>query len=199
MCIVVPFRTFWRTHFVDCLQQLRRKNRLAGYSTSVDEYVFSRYEQGVEAPLPKVERPEGFDALIADIESLDQQGRTDCALSFLDLSWEASEELIGLIARAKERSITRRDTIPSSMGNDEPAWGMSIVAAPVTISAAAAFDRAEAFGRLKKYARRLPRWAALGWRQGSLKSVDSAIWLEYTFEQDAATDELVQSVLVPKG
>jgi hypothetical protein len=45
----------------------------------------------------------------------------------------------------------------------------------------------------------LPRLAALGWREGSSKSVDSAIWLEYAFEQDAATDQLVQSVLGPKG
>jgi hypothetical protein len=85
------------------------------------------------------------------------------------------------------------------MGNDEPAWGIAHVAAPTTISALAAFDRAEAFGRLKKYARRLPLWAALGWREGSSKSVDSAIWLEYAFEQDAAIDQLVQSVLGPKS
>jgi len=172
---------------------------VTGYSTSVDEYVFARYERGLQGtPLPKVERPEGFDVLIADLESLPQPGRTDCALLSLDLSSEASEELIGLIVRTKERCISRRDTIPSSMGNDEPAWGMSIVAAPASISAEAAFDRAEAFGRLKKYARRIPRWAALGWREGSSKAVDSAVWLEYAFEQNAATDRLVTTILGAK-
>jgi hypothetical protein len=78
---------------------------LAGYSTSVDEYVFNRHEQGGESPLPKVERPEGFDALIADIESLDHQGRTDCALSFLDLSRKGYEMRFRSTVRPRNKTF----------------------------------------------------------------------------------------------
>jgi hypothetical protein len=112
----------------------------------------------------------------------------------LDLSGEASQDLMGLIQRTKERCIARNDTIPSSMGNDTPAWGMSIVATPKTVSREDAFDRTQGFGQIKKYARRIARWSALGWREGSTRSVDFAIWLDYAFEQDAATDAIVQRV-----
>ena len=167
---------------------------LSGYSTSVDEFVFRRYDQGIDAPVPEVKRPPGFHALITDIESLSSRNRTDCALMLLDLSGEASQELMGLIQRTKERCIAREDTIPSSMGNDAPAWGMSIVAAPKTISPEEAFNRTQGFGQIKKYARRIHRWTALGWREGSTRSVDYAVWLDYPFERHAATDSLVQQI-----
>jgi hypothetical protein len=167
---------------------------LSGYSTSVDEFVFQRYDQGIDAPVPEVKRPPGFHALITDIESLSSRNRTDCALMLLDLSGEASQELMGLIQRTKERCIAREDTIPSSMGNDAPAWGMSIVASPKSISPEEAFNRAQGFGQIKKYARHIHRWTALGWREGSARSVDYAVWLDYPFEQDATMDALVRQI-----
>jgi hypothetical protein len=86
------------------------------------------------------------------------------------------------------------DTIPSSMGNDAPAWGMSIVASPKSISPEEAFNRAQGFGQIKKYARHIHRWTALGWREGSARSVDYAVWLDYPFEQDATMDALVRQI-----
>lgn len=167
---------------------------LSGYSTPIDEFVFRRYDQGADVPLPTVERPPGFHELISDIESLSSDNRTDCALMLLDLSGQASQDLIGLIERTKERCITRRDTVPSSMGNDAPSWGMSIVATPATISLKETFNRTVGFGQIKKYARHLDRWTALGWREGSSRSVDFAAWLDYPFEQDAAADAIVQEL-----
>ncbi|PSH04392.1 MAG: hypothetical protein CXZ00_06075 [Acidobacteria bacterium] len=167
---------------------------LSGYSTCIDEFVFNRYERGIETPLPRAARPDGFDALIENIESLSTLHRTDCALALLELSGEASEAVMGLIQRTKQRCLERNETITSSMGCDEPAWGMSIVASPATLSKEDGLDRAEAFGRLKKYAERVDKWGALGWRIGSPNVIDSAIWLDYPFEQDAKTDALVSMV-----
>jgi hypothetical protein len=167
---------------------------LSGYSTSIDEFVFLRYDQGVEVPVPTVKRPLGFDTLISDIEALSIGNRTDCALMLLDLSGEASQDLMGLIQRTKERCIARNDTITSSMGNDAPTWGMSIVATPKTISREEAFNRTQGFGLIKKYARRIDRWTALGWRDGSARSVDYAVWLDYPFEPDATMDALVHQI-----
>jgi hypothetical protein len=167
---------------------------VTGYSTPIDEFVFQRYDQGADVAVPTVKRPSGFHELISDVESLPTKNRTDCALMLLDLSGEASQDLMGLIQRTKERCIARKDTIPSSMGNDAPPWGMSIVATPKVISPEEAFNRAQGFGQIKKYARRIQRWTALGWRAGSARSVDYAIWLDYPFERDAATDMLVQQI-----
>ena len=167
---------------------------LSGYSTPIDEFVFRKYDRGEQASLPAAERPSGFDCLLGDIESMSSDRRTDCALSLLDLSWDASEKLVMLVQRTKERCVAKNSTIPSSMGHDDPPWGLSIVAAPCTVTPEEAFNRAQGYGRIKKYARRLPRWAALGWREGSRRTVDYAFWLEYPFEQDPATDELVNSL-----
>jgi hypothetical protein len=93
--------------------------------------------------------------------------------------------MMGLIERTKERCRERRDTITSSMGNDEPAWGMSMVATPYGISQEESFNRTQGYGHVKKYARRLKKWTALGWREGSEKSIDLAIWLDYPFQQDS--------------
>jgi hypothetical protein len=125
---------------------------VTGYSTPIDEFVFQRYDQGADVPVPTVKRPSGFHELISNIESLPTKNRTDCALMLLDLSREASQDLMGLIQRTKERCIDRKDTIPSSMGNDAPAWGMSIVATPESISPEEAFNRTQGFGHIKKYA-----------------------------------------------
>jgi hypothetical protein len=168
---------------------------LAGYSTAIDEFVFHKYERGLDTPTPTVQRPSGFDRIVTDIESLATTKRTDCALSLLDLSWEASQDLVGLIQRSKDRCVSRRETIPSSMGHDDPPWGMSIVAAPATIASEEVFNRAQGFGYLKKYARRMARWTALGWREGSARSIDYAFWLDFPFERDASMDALSAQIL----
>ncbi|QHN04779.1 hypothetical protein FTO74_16485 [Granulicella sp. WH15] len=165
---------------------------LSGYSPPIDQYVFNRYDREIEYSLPKVIRPQGFDELVVDIESLPSKYRTDCALVLLELSGETSKEVMRLIENTKERCIQRRDTVTSSAGNDDPAWGMSIVASPRELSDEESAQRAEGFGRVKKYARRLVKWVALGWREGSTKSVDVALWLDYPFEQSPETDELVK-------
>ena len=167
---------------------------LSGYSAPIDEFIFNKFELTLEVPTPQVTRPPGFDEIIADIESLPTERRTDCALSLLDLSWEASEDLVGLVQRTKDRCLARKETIPSSMGHDDPPWGMSIVAVPRGIAEEEAFNRAQAFGHAKKYARHLQRWTALGWREGSAKTIDYAFWLHFPFEHDDAMETLTKRI-----
>ena len=167
---------------------------LSGLSNLIDEYVFERFQRGMPATPPQLERPDGFDSLIADIESLNDHGRTDCAVCLMDLSSSAMEQLLRLISQTKGRSVASQDTVLSSMGNNEPAWGMSIAASPASLTAVEARERAEKFGRLKKYARRLPKFAAFGWREGSTTKVDFAIWLNYAFVRDPESDRLLELV-----
>ena len=165
---------------------------LIGYSPPIDEYVFNRYDREIDYSLPKVVRPDGFDELVMDIESLPSQYRTDCALVLLELSGNTSKEVMRLIETTKERCIQRHDSVTSSAGNDDPAWGMSIVANPRELSAEESAQRAEGFARIRKYSRRLEKWVALGWREGSTKSVNTALWLDYPYEHSPEMDELVR-------
>jgi len=164
---------------------------LSGYSPPIDEYVFNRYDREIEYSLPKVARPDGFDELVMDIESLPSQYRTDCALVLLELSGDTSKEVMRLIETTKERCIQRHDSVTSSAGNDDPAWGLSIVANSRGLSVEESARRAEGFARIRKYSRRLEKWVALGWREGSTKSVDTALWLDYPFEHSPEMDDLV--------
>jgi hypothetical protein len=83
------------------------------------------------------------------------------------------------------------------MGNGAPAWGMSIVATPKSISPEEAFNRTQGFGQIKKYAQPIRHWTALGRTEGSRRGVDYAVWLDYPFEQELTMDALVQQVFCP--
>jgi hypothetical protein len=51
---------------------------------------------------------------------------------------------------------------------------------------------------LKKYAQGLDKWVALGWRQGSQRSIDFAFWLDYPFEQDPEMDDMAAAIVEPR-
>jgi hypothetical protein len=152
---------------------------ISGFSGQIDEYVFRVWDCNEDVPKPEVPRPEGFYPLVDAVERLSNLHRTDCAITLLEASGSVGNQMMETIETAKQKTRADGKSHSVSFQGEGDVPGISFQTFPIGTNAQFANERTEGFGFIKKYAEKLPGWAAFGWIDGSRKEVNTSFWLEF--------------------
>ena len=167
---------------------------ISGFSNTIDEYVFRRWDCNETLDKLGIERPDGFYALIEGIEKLDQFHRTDCAIIVLELSSSASERLMHVVKLTKQKTREDGKSHSMSLQGEEGEPGISFQAFPADTDPTFVFQRIQGFGIIKKYAEKLDMWVALCWIQNEKSQVGGAFWLNFPWVHQEQLEEATRKL-----
>jgi hypothetical protein len=169
---------------------------LSGFSDGIDQWVFEKFERGLDVNPPQSVTVEGFFEFLSDVERTGDAYATDCALALLDLGWGARKSFMEMVTQSKEKS--RHDkALHSFSAVLKDRRGFSFLSFDANADRTKLFQQVAAFAMLKKYESRCDEWIGLGWDIASTRAVDIAFFVSQGWTHDAEIEQLVKEKLRP--
>jgi hypothetical protein len=172
---------------------------IAGLSGDVDEYIWKKHDRGlvVDPPQPPIS-PE-FAHLVNDVLATGCLGATDCAMTLLDSSGNAREQLLKGIAEAKNRvrANGKMQRFSAIRGGGE--LGVSFIAMDTSKDPANLARQLGCYAVIQKYAERCPMWIAMAADVARSRIVDLCMFLSGPWQQDTELDRLSDQFIPTRG
>jgi hypothetical protein len=141
--------------------------------------------------------PEGFADFLSDVERSEDEYRTDCAMTLLELGSEGRKGFMRMIADTKERSLQDNGLHTFSLVLKGGKRGLSFVSFDANADRTQLFLQAAAFAMMKKYKSKCDEWTGFGWDVASSRAVDVTFFISEAWAHDAEVERLVKEKLRP--
>lgn len=169
----------------------------SGFSNSIDEYYFRKFEELKTPKKPAIYLSKYESKFLETINGLDSPYKTDCIMSFLDMAGESRRDILEKFENLKKQ--TRKDGQLHSISTvmDDGKVGLSFITMDSKRNRDDVFQQLFAFSSMKKYQERCIEWVGIGWCLHSLRLVDMAIYLNEVETYDPVKEEISQTILKP--